>query len=82
LHRLLAMPASTLPRARFRLFGLALIANGLLGIALVGVALGALGPLITRASVAADSAGDSLGAAAAALDQTAVAFDGFGKSIN
>lgn len=77
------VPASrATPRFRFRLFGLALIANGLLGIALVGVALGALGPLITRASVAADSAGDSLSAAASALDQTATAFDGFGKSLN
>jgi hypothetical protein len=61
---------------------LALIANGLLGAALVGIALGALGPLITRASVAADSAGDSLGAAAVALDQMATAFDGFDKSLS
>jgi hypothetical protein len=61
---------------------LALIANGLLGVALVGIALGALGPLITRASVAADSAGDSLGAAAVALDQMATAFDGFDKSLS
>ena len=62
--------------------GLALIANGLLGIALVGVALSALGPLLTRASVAADSAGDSLAAAAQALDQTSTAFDGFSKSLD
>jgi hypothetical protein len=61
--------------------GLALMANGILGLALVGVALGALGPLVTRASVAADSAGDSLAAAAQALDQTATAFDGFGRSL-
>jgi len=60
----------------------ALIANGLLGVVLVAIALGALGPLITRASVAADSAGDSLGAAAVALDQMATAFDGFDKSLN
>jgi hypothetical protein len=65
-----------------RLFGLALLANGLLGIALVGVALGALGPLLARASVAADSAGDSLAAAAQALDQTSTAFDGFSKSLD
>jgi ABC-type transporter Mla subunit MlaD len=62
--------------------GLALIANGLLGLALVGVALGALGPLIARASVAADSAGDSLAAAAQALDQTSTSFDGFSKSLD
>jgi ABC-type transporter Mla subunit MlaD len=62
--------------------GLALIANGLLGVALVGVALGALGPLIARASVAADSAGDSLAAAAQALDQTSTSFDGFSKSLD
>jgi hypothetical protein len=77
------MPASRpVRRGPFRLIGLALIANGLLGIALVGVALSALGPLLTRASVAADSAGDSLGAAAQALDQTSTAFDGFSKSLN
>jgi hypothetical protein len=69
-------------RGPFRLMGLALIANGLLGLALVGVALGALGPLVTRASVAADSAGDSLAAAAQALDQTATSFDGFSKSLD
>jgi hypothetical protein len=74
-------PSRTIPRGRFRLIGLALVANGLLGLALVGVALGALGPLITRASVAADSAGDSLAAAAVALDQTATSFDGFSKSL-
>jgi type II secretory pathway pseudopilin PulG len=62
--------------------GFTLIANGLLGIALVGVALSALGPLLTRASVAADSAGDSLAAAAQALDQTSTAFDGFSKSLD
>lgn len=62
--------------------GLALFGNGILGLALVGVALGALGPLVTRASVAADSAGDSLAAAAQALDQTATAFDGFSKSLD
>jgi hypothetical protein len=62
--------------------GLALMANGLLGLALVGVALGALGPLLARASVAADSAGDSLAAAAQALDQTSTSFDGFSKSLD
>jgi len=62
--------------------GLTLIANGLLGLVLVIVALGAVGPLLTRATVAADSAGDSLAAAATALDQTATAFDGFGKSLD
>jgi hypothetical protein len=70
------------PRPRLRLLGLALVLNGLLGIALVGVALGALGPLVTRASVAADSAGDSLAAAARALDQLSTSFDGFGKSLD
>jgi hypothetical protein len=69
-------------RGPVRLLSLALIANGLLGLALVGVALGALGPLITRASVAADSAGDSLAAAAQALDQTSTSFDGFSKSLD
>lgn len=68
-------------RAPVRLMGFALFANGLLGLALVGVALGALGPLLTRASVAADSAGDSLAAAAQALDRTSTAFDGFSKSL-
>jgi len=61
--------------------GFALVANGLLGLLLVGLALGALGPLLTRWSLAADSAGDSLATAAAALDQTATAFDGFSKSL-
>ncbi|MHB8631775.1 MAG: hypothetical protein ACYC9W_07600 [Candidatus Limnocylindria bacterium] len=61
--------------------GFALVANGLLGLLLVGLALGALGPLLTRWSVAADSAGDSLATAAAALDQTSTAFDGFSKSL-
>ena len=65
-----------------RLLGVALFANGFLGIALVGLALGALGPLLARASVAADSAGDSLAAAAQALDQTSTAFDGFSKSLD
>jgi hypothetical protein len=69
-------------RGPLRLMGLALFGNGILGLALVGVALGALGPLVTRASVAADSAGDSLAAAAQALEQTATAFDGFSKSLD
>jgi hypothetical protein len=69
-------------RGPFRLMGLALFANGVLGLALVGIALGALGPLLTRASVAADSAGDSLAAAAQALDQTSTSFDGFSKSLD
>ena len=68
-------------RRPVRVVGLVLIANGLLGLALVGVALASLGPLVARASVAADSAGDSLAAAASALDQTATAFDGFSKSL-
>ena len=77
------MPAArAVRRGPFRLLGVAFLANGLLGLALVGVALGALGPLLTRASVAADSAGDSLSAAAQALDQTSTAFDGFSKSLN
>ncbi len=53
-----------------------------IGLALVAVALAALGPLLARASAAADSAGDSLIAAAQALDETATAFDGFGKSLD
>jgi hypothetical protein len=69
-------------RRPFRLLGAAFVANGLLGMALVGVALTALGPLVTRASVAADSAGDSLAAAAQALDQTSTSFDGFAKSLD
>jgi hypothetical protein len=77
------MPASRrVRRSPFRLLGFALVANGLLGLALVGVALAALGPLLTRASVAADSAGDSLSAAALALDQTSTAFDGFSRSLD
>ena len=77
------MPASRrVRRSPFRLLGVALIANGVLGLGLVGVALGTLGPLLTRASVAADSAGDSLSAAALALDQTSTAFDGFSKSLD
>ena len=77
------MPATVRqsPHRGLRLLGLALFVNGLVGLALVGVALGALGPLIARASVTADSAGDSLAAAASALDQTATSFDGFGKSL-
>ena len=69
-------------RGPFRLLGLALIANGLLGLAVVGIALLSLGPLLTRASLAADSAGDSLAAAAQALDQTSTSFDGFSKSLD
>jgi ABC-type transporter Mla subunit MlaD len=38
--------------------------------------------LLARASVAADSAGDSLAAAAQALDQTSTSFDGFSKSLD
>jgi hypothetical protein len=77
------MPASRpVRRVPLRPLGLALVANGLFGLVLVGVALGALGPLLTRASVAADSAGDSLAAAAQALDRTATAFDGFSKSLD
>jgi hypothetical protein len=75
-------PSRRTPRGTLRLMGLTLIANGLLGLVLVIVALGAVGPLLTRATVAADSAGDSLAAAATALDQTATAFDGFGKSLD
>jgi hypothetical protein len=56
--------------------------NGLLGLALVGVALGALGPLVARASVAADSASDSLVAAAHGLDQLSTSFDGFSNSLD
>ena len=54
---------------------------GVLGLVLVGAAVLSLGPLLTRASLAADSAGDSLAAAATALDHTAAAFDGFGHSL-
>src|SRR5438552_5369421 len=73
------MPA---PLGSFRAFGLALVANGLLGIVLVAIALATLGPLLARASATADSAADSLTAAGQALDQTATAFDGFGKSLD
>jgi len=59
-----------------------LASYGLLGLVLVGAALIALGPILTRASIAADSAGDSLAAAATALDHTATAFDGFGHSLD
>ena len=55
---------------------------GLIGIVLVAIALLGLGPLISRASIAADSAGDSLAAAATALDHTATAFDGFSHSLD
>lgn len=55
---------------------------GLLGLVLVTAVLLAVGPLLTRASVAADSAGDSLAAAATALDHTATAFTGFGHSLD
>jgi len=74
--------AISLSFTSFRTIGLALVANGLLGIALVAIALVTLGPLLARASAAADSAGESLTAAAQALDQTATAFDGFGKSLD
>lgn len=77
------MPASrSLRRDRLRLLGYALVANGVLGLVLVAVALAALGPILTRATLAADSAGDSLIAAALALDQTSTAFDGFSKSLD
>jgi hypothetical protein len=73
--------AIQLPRRTVRLLGWMLATYGLLGVVLVGTALLALGPLVTRASVAADSAGDSLAAAATALDHSATAFDGFGHSL-
>lgn len=77
------MPASrSLRRDRLRLLGYALVANGVLGLVLVAIALAALGPILTRATLAADSAGDSLIAAALALDQTSTAFDGFSKSLD
>ena len=71
-----------LPRRTIRLLGWMLAIYGLLGLVLVGAALIAIGPLLTRASVAADSAGDSLAAAATALDRSAAAFDGFGHSLD
>ena len=71
-----------LPRRTVRLLGWMLAIYGLLGLVLVGAALIALGPLLTRASIAADSAGDSLAAAATALDHTAATFDGFGHSLD
>ena len=70
------------PVASLRAIGLGLVANGVLGLALVAVALATLGPLLARASAAADSASDSLVAAAQALDQTATAFDGFSKRLD
>lgn len=75
-------PETRLPRRTVRLLGWMLVIYGLLGLVLVGAALIALGPLLTRASIAADSAGDSLAAAATALDHTAAAFDGFGHSLD
>jgi hypothetical protein len=74
--------AIQLPRRTVRLLGWMLATYGLLGVVLVGTALLALGPLVTRASVAADSAGDSLAAAATALDHSATAFGGFGHSLD
>ena len=65
-----------------RLLGWMLAIYGLVGMILVGGALLAMGPLVARASLAADSAGDSLAAAATALDHTAAAFDGFGHSLD
>lgn len=59
-----------------------LVSYGLLGLALIGAVLVTVGPLVARASVAADSAGDSLAAAATALDHSAAAFDGFGHSLD
>jgi methyl-accepting chemotaxis protein len=77
-----AASAIRLPRRTVRLLAWMLAIYGLLGLLLVGAALMALGPLLARASVAADSAGDSLAAAATALDHTATAFDGFGHSLD
>jgi len=77
-----AASAIRLPRRTVRLLAWMLTIYGLLGLLLVGAALMALGPLLARASVAADSAGDSLAAAATALDHTATAFDGFGHSLD
>ena len=74
--------AARLPRRTIRLLGWMLTIYGLLGLVLVTAVLLAIGPLLTRASVAADSAGDSLAAAAVALDHTATAFDGFGHSLD
>jgi hypothetical protein len=74
--------STTLPRRTIRLLGWMLVIYGLLGLVLVGAVLIAIGPLLARASVAADSAGDSLAAAATALDHTATAFDGFGHSLD
>lgn len=71
-----------LPRRTVRLLGWMLAMYGLVGLVLVGAALIALGPLLTRASIAADPAGDSLAAAATALDHSATAFDGFGRSLD
>src|SRR5258708_35285416 len=68
--------------ASFRPIGFARVGNGVVGSALVAIALAPLGPLLARASAAADSAGESLTAAAQALDQTATAFEGFGKSLD
>lgn len=77
------MPATRpIPRRRLRQLGYALVANGVLGILLVAIALVALGPLLTRATVAVDTAGDSLSAAAQALDDTSTAFQGFSKSLD
>lgn len=75
-------PAIRVPRRTLRLLAWMLLIYGLLGLALIGAVLVFIGPLVTRASVAADSAGDSLAAAATALDHSATAFDGFGHSLD
>ena len=77
-----AASAIQLPRRTVRLLAWMLAIYGLLGLLLVAAALIALGPLVARASAAADSAGDSLAAAATALDHASMAFDGFGHSLD
>ncbi len=69
-------------RRTARLAGAALLAYGVVGLILTALTLSLSGPLVARASLAADSAGDSLAAAAKALDQTTTAFDGFGHSLD
>jgi hypothetical protein len=76
-NTVIAVPATALRRV-----GWALVAYGVLGLLLVAASVLAIGPLVARASLAADSAGGSIAQAAVALDHSATAFDGFGHSLD
>lgn len=73
----LVLPGRTLRRA-----GWVLVGYGAAGLLLVAATLLAIGPLVARASLAADSAGGTVAQAAVALDHSAAAFDGFGHSLD